>query len=444
MKKITAADFIDNNLRLYSAHSNVRGIPFIGDGFKQSHRKAIWGMIKRGENSDKDTVERISSRIASDTDYHHGVGSMEMTVVGLAQDYAGSNNIPLLEKHGQFGDRLNKKPAAPRYIKTKISSQFRSILKKEDDILFDHLQSNGMQVEPKYFIPLLPLVLINGAEGMGTGHATYILAHNPSDIKQAIISILDGKKLKKHSLVPWWKGFNGTVTRDTETGQVTIEGKYSISNGRSSIISITELPIGSQSDSYKSHLDKLEDKDIILDYDNLSDKNGFEFNIRVPKAFTLKSEEEIKKTFKLVAKETENLTVWDSEGVLKRYDCVEELLVDWVNWRVARFEDRRQALIGKMSSDIAWANMKILFIRYYLANYQFFRDTPTKQLIEKLVLDGFDRHDELLSMPMRNLTHDKIKELEKDVEKLQVSLNQLEADNAVSMFKRELKEFKYE
>lgn len=438
--KVTASEFIDNNLRLYSAHSNVRGIPFIGDGFKQAHRKAVWGMLKRGESADKDTVERISARIASDTDYHHGVGSLESTIVGMAQDFAGSNNISLFEKHGQFGDRLNKKPAASRYIKTKVSKNFRAILKKEDDILFDHIISNGQVVEPKYFIPMLPLVLINGAEGMGTGHSTYILAHNPSDIKAAILKLLEGKRLQKHSLIPWWNGFKGTVTRDSATGQVTIEGKYTLKKeGRAPIISVTELPVGAQSDTYKAHLDKLEDRELIVDYDNLSDKNGFEFSIRVPKAVALKSDEELKKLFKIVSKESENLTVWNGDGVLTRYECVEDLLSDWTTWRLERFEERRIALMKKIGQDIAWASLKIKFIKYYLQNYKFFRDTPNKELVAQLIKDGFSRHDELLGMPMRNLTHDKIKELENDVSMLEKQLSTLQEDTAQEMFIRELK-----
>ena len=438
--KISASEFIDNNLRLYSAHSNIRGIPFIGDGFKQAHRKAVWGLLKRGESADKDTVERISSRAASDSDYHHGVGSLEATIVGMAQDFAGSNNIPLLEKHGQFGDRLNKKAAASRYIKTKLGKNFRALFKKEDDILFDHIISNNQQVEPKYFIPMLPLVLINGAEGMGTGHSTYILAHNPSDIKASILKLLDGKKLQKHSLVPWWNGFKGTVSRDRETGQVSIEGKYSIKKeGRNCTICISELPIGAQSDTYKAHLEKLEDREIIIDYDNLSDKDGFEFSVRVPRTITLKSDEELKKIFKIVSKETENLTVWNGDGVLTRYECVEDLLTDWTRWRLERFEERRIALINKIGKDIAWANLKIRFIRYYLQNYEFFRDTPNKQLEAQLIKDSFERHDELLSMPMRNLTHDKIKELENDVSLLEKQQSSLKEDTAKDMFVRELK-----
>lgn len=436
---LSASSFIDDKLRLYSAHSNVRGIPFIGDGFKEAHRKAVWGIMKRGENADKDTVERIAARAASDTDYAHGVGSLEGTMVGLAQDYAGSNNIPLFEKFGQFGDRLNKKPSASRYIKTKLAPYFRQLFRKEDDLIFEHVVSNGMEVEPKYFTPILPLVLVNGAEGMGTGHSTYIMSYNPADLKAAIQKLLDGKELKPNTLLPWWKGFNGTVSRDPESGQVFVEGKFERKEGRVGTITITELPIGQQSDSYKAHLDKLEDKELINDYDNLSDKNGFEFAVRVPKSTMAKSDEEIKRLFKLVSRETENLTVWDGDGVLRRFDTVEELLAEWVTWRVARYEDRRQALIKKVQGDIAWATERYRFIMFYLKNVAFFRDTDNKALYARLESEKFQRVDDLLGMSMRSLTKQRIEELKNEVEKLKITLDELRNDTASAMFKRELK-----
>jgi len=440
--KISASEFIDEKLRLYSAHSNVRGIPFIGDGFKQSHRKALDGMMRRGENADKDTVERIAAATASVTDYAHGVGSLEGTIVGMAQNFAGSNNLPLFEAHGQFGNRLNKKPSASRYIKTKLSPMFRQLFRKEDDLIFERINSNGLWVEPKYFTPILPLVLVNGAEGMGTGHSCYIMSYNPKDIKSSILKLLDGKSLKPNSLLPWWRGFNGTVERDKVTGQIVIEGKYAVKEGRNVIITVTELPIGVQSDQYKAHLEKLEDRGIITDYDNLSDKNGFEFVIRVPRSTLALPPDEIKKLFKLISRESENLTVWNSDGVLTRYENVEDLLGDFVVWRVDRYEDRRVALIKKIKADIAWAGLKIRFILFYIANYKFFRDTSNKELQARLVAEGFERHDELLGMPMRNLTRDKIAELEKDVKDLEVALKGLMADDAISMFKRELEELK--
>jgi DNA gyrase/topoisomerase IV subunit A len=186
----------------------------------------------------------------------------------------------------------------------------------------------------------------------------------------------------------------------------------------------------------------LEDREVVNDYDNLSDKRGFEFVVRVPRATLLKSDEELKKLFKLVARESENLTVWNGDGVLVRYETVEDLLVDWVNWRVALYETRRLAMIKKVEADIAWANLKVRFIRFYLVNYKFFKDTPNKELIARLVAEGFTRHDELLAMPMRNLTHDKIRELEQDVEDLKQVLGGLKTDNAADMYRRELKELK--
>lgn len=439
---LSASQFIDDRLRLYSAHSNVRGIPFLGDGMKQAHRKAVWGMLKRGENAGFDTVERIAAAAASTTDYHHGVGSLEGTIVTLAQSFAGANNVPLFDKMGQHGDRLYHRPSASRYIKAKLASYFRQLFPKDDDLIFEHVVSNGMEVEPRFFTPLLPLVLVNGAEGLGTGHSTFIFAYNPDDLKAAILKLLDGKGLRANTLVPWFRGFNGTVTRDKETGQVVIEGRYEAKPGRTPTLVVTELPIGVQSDQYKVHLEKLEDRELVTDFDNLSDKKGFEFVLRVPRSTLAKSDEELKKLLKLVTRTTENLTVWDGDGVLKRYDSVEALLEDWVTWRVARMEDRRMALIKKIQADIAWASLKIRFIRYYLKNVAYFRDTPNKELQARLVEEGFERHTELLDMPMRNLTHDKIKELEKDVEDLKLELKSLQADTAVEMYRRELKGLK--
>lgn len=376
------------------------------------------------------------------TNYAHGVGSLEGTIIGLAQDFAGSNNIPIFEKFGQFGDRLNKKAAASRYVKVKLAPYFRQLFRKEDDLIFEFMSSNGMLVEPKYFTPMLPLVLINGAEGMGTGHSTYIMSYNPEEIKSSIVKILDGKKLKPNTLLPWWNGFRGGVSRDKDTGQIEITGTYNIKDGRTPILTVTELPIGIQSDQYKAHLDKLEDREIILSYDNLSDKNGFEFVIRIPKSTAQKSDEEIKKLFKLVSRETENLTVWNGDGVLQRYDNVETLLEDWVAWRTARFEDRRQALIKKTEEDIVWASERYKFIIFYLKNVNFFRDNETKVITDRLTQEGFTRIDDLLSMPMRSLTKQRIEELKKEVEKFQVLLESLKVDTAVAMFKRDLKEVK--
>lgn len=445
MQNTSVTKFLDEKLRLYSAHSNVRGIPFIGDGFKQAHRKALWGMLKRGEGADKDTVERIAAATASATDYHHGVGSMEATIVGLAQNFAGSNNIPLFEAYGQFGNRLSKKASASRYIKSKLSASYRALFKREDDLIITQHVSNGMEVEPHFFTPILPLVLVNGAEGMGTGHSTYILSYNPTDLRTLIALVLSGKELTPGKLLPYWNGFNGTVSRDVATNQVVIEGKYEIEKKRfGAVIKVTELPVGMQSDAYEAHLLKMEDAGTISNYDNLSEEDGFEFIITVPNNSKLlnQSDAELKKSLKLISRETENLTVWDGEGALLRFESAEALLEHWVGWRLARYEDRRLALIKKLQSDIDWASEKVRFIKFYLANVKFFRDNGKADILARLTEEKFKEADRLLSMPIYNLTRDKIKELEEELDELRKAQKALKEDNATDMFKREIKELK--
>ena len=439
-ESVMVKTFIDEMLKPYSAHSNVRGIPFLGDGMKQSQRKAIYGFLCRGENSDKDTVERISARVCSDTDYHHGVGSMEGTVVCLAQKFTGSNNISLIESFGQFGNRLSKKPASSRYIKAKLSSNFRKLFKKEDDLILQHYYSNGDKIEPHYFIPLLPMSLINGAEGMGTGHSTYIMSHNPADIKAAIQQILKGKKLTKGKLIPWFKGFKGTVERDSETNQIVITGNYELTGGLTLLIN--ELPIGIQNDPYEVHLHKLIDKEIIKNFTNSSDEEGFDVTIIAPRTTIALSHEEILKQFKLVSRETENLTLWDTNGSLKRFDCAEDIVEEFVEWRLGKYEERRLALIKVVEDDIVDIDERIRFINFYLSNHNMFKSTPKKELLELLLTNEFRSPERLLGMQIWSLTYDRILELNKELDKQLVYLETLRIDTAKEMFQRELNDLK--
>lgn len=432
--------FFDSHLKLYSAHSNVRGIPFLGDGFKQAQRKAMWGMLARGENAGKNTVERIAAACASDTDYHHGVGSLEGTIVGLAQDFAGSNNMNLLCPEGQFGSRLDKKPSASRYIKTQLHENFRKLHRKEDDAIMEFNTSNGDKIEPKFFIPILPTVLINGAQGMGTGHATNIFSYNPTEIKEAVIKVLNGKTLSNFDLTPYFNGFTGEVSRDKATGQVSTKGKLTVVN--TTTIKITELPVGMESDPFENKLFKLQDKGLITDFDNQWD-DGFDITVKVPRSTTQKSEEELYKMFGLVSKDSENFTVWNTTGYVQKFEAPEEMIVEFVGWRLKMYEVRRQKQIKDTNEAVDWASTKIRFIKFYLKNTTTFKNSSKKDLIVYLQENDFAEYDRLLSLSMWNLTKDKIAELERELDELKVHLKMLENETAIGMYKNELRDFKY-
>ncbi len=434
---IPASAFFNTAFKEFSLYDNVRSIPRITDGLKISQRKAVYGILQRGENAGLMQVERLASFIAASTDYHHGVGSMASTVVGMANNYAGSNNCNLFVPEGQFGSRLTAESAAHRYIETKLSPYFRALFPKADDVILEHNYTDGERIEPKTYAPLLPLVLVNGAEGTGTGHACLIMSYNPTEVRDACLKALEGKKLKHGTLTPWFRGFTGTVDRNPETGQVIITGVLEVVN--TTTIQISELPIGTYLDGFKARLNKLEDEGFIKDYEDRSTEGGFDFKISVPRSTTALSEEELYKKFGLIRRDTENYTVWGVDGILRRFDSVEQIIEAFVPWRLEMMEKRRQHIIADLTEQVRFANEVIRFIRFYLANTKVFRDTSKKELVELLLSKDFVDYERLLSMQIWSLTKDKIAELEKKCEDLAKSLEAAKADTSAAMYKRELK-----
>jgi len=439
---IALSDFINSALKLFSQADNNRSIPNI-DGLKPAQRKAIYGTLLRGENAGTLQVERLSAFIAERTNYHHGVGSMISTIAGMAANlYPGSNNMNLFVPEGQFGSRLTKEPGAGRYIESALSPSFRMLFKKEDDAILEHYENDGEKIEPKFYLPILPVSLINGANGTGTGHACEIKSYHPLEVRDACLKVLEGKKLKRNSMVPWFRGYHGSVTRNPETGQVITKGVLEVVN--TTTIRITELPVGVFLDQYKETLSKLEEAGFISDWDDSSTEDSFDFLVKVPRAVTALSEDELYQKFKLIGRDTENFTIWNSEGKLQRFECSEDLIEMFVNWRVKFYEVRRQRQISDINELIRYQSEVIRFIRFYLANTKVFKDTGKKELIELLLKNNFNDYDRLLSMSIWNLTRDKIAELEAKLEDYKKQLEVLMNDTADNMYKRELKAFTYQ
>lgn len=441
--KISVRPFFNTAVKTYSHKDNERSIASITDGFKPSQRKAVYGTLKgRGERPPLLSVERLSAGVAERTDYHHGVGSMVSTIAGMAATkYPGSNNMNLFLPEGQFGSRLTPEPGAGRYIESTISPYFRQIFKKEDDIILKHHLVDGDPIEPITYIPLLPFVLINGSSGTGTGHASEIKSYHPHDIRDAVLSVLNDKPLKHNTLVPWFRGFHGKVTRNPETGQVITRGKLQVIN--STVIHITELPVGVFLDSYKDFLNGLIDKGFIKDYEDTTSEESFDFRIIAPRTTTALPEEELYQKFKLIGRDTENFTVWNVAGCLERFESAEALIEEFIPWRLERYEERRQVTIDEVTESIRFQSEVVRFIKFYLANVKTFSGSPKKELIQVLLDNKFEDYDKLLSMAIWNLTRDKIEELENKLVDLKKTLKDLEADTAVEMYKRELKAFTY-
>jgi DNA topoisomerase-2 len=440
-RNIRAKHFFGSAFKGFSLYDNVRSIPLLFDGLKPSQRKAVYGVQLRGENASEIQVERLAAQVAASTDYHHGTGSMESTIVGMANNYAGTNNMNIFEPSGQFGSRLTREAASPRYIFTKFSPYFRQLFKKEDDGILEHILVDGEKIEPKFFMPILPMVLVNGAQGTGTGHACLIMNYNPNDVRDAVLAIVNGKKLKPGTLTPWFKGFRGSVERVAETGQVVVKGILEVVN--STTIRITEIPVGMYLDQYKDHLMKLEEADFIKDFEDRSTEESFEFMVTVPRSTSALDHDTLMQKFKLISRDTENFTVWNEDGVLERMESAEAIVERFTEWRISRYEDRRQKLMSETTEAIRWMSEKLRFILFYLANVDQFKNKKKEDLVALLLKNKFEDYDRLLQMPMWNLTKDKIDELKRQIGDQKTYLATLEADTAKAMYVRELKEFKY-
>ena len=173
--EIPIEDFVNKELILFSRADNVRSIPCAVDGFKPGQRKILFSCFKRNLKSEI-KVAQLAGYVSEHSAYHHGEISLCMTIVNMAQVFVGSNNLNLLQPLGQFGTRLQggKDAASPRYIFTNLSSLARTIFHPADDPLLNYLNDDGQSIEPEWYIPVIPMLLVNGGDGIGTGWSTGI------------------------------------------------------------------------------------------------------------------------------------------------------------------------------------------------------------------------------------------------------------------------------
>src|SRR5210317_338299 len=213
VKQLGISEFIHKDLVNFSLADLKRSIAHVADGLKPSQRKVMYSCFTKGLTSEM-KVAQLAAYVSEKTSYHHGEVSLADTIVKLAHTFVGSNNAQLLEPCGQFGTRLmgGKDASQPRYIFTKLAKHTRSLFDPRDDAVLNYLDDDGKSIEPEYYVPIIPTVLVNGTEGIGTGFSCYVPPFNPSDICANIERIIDGKELVP--MKPWFKGFKGRMFLD--------------------------------------------------------------------------------------------------------------------------------------------------------------------------------------------------------------------------------------
>lgn len=424
-------DFIDKEFILFSRYDVERSIPSAIDGLKPSQRKVLFGAFKKNMTTDT-KVAQFSGYVAEKSAYHHGEVSLQGTIVGMAQNYVGANNINFLIPSGQFGSRLmgGKDSASARYIFTRLSPETRKIFLSVDDNILKYLDDDGDQIEPEYYVPCIPTLLVNGSNGIGTGFSTSIPAFNPRDVVNNVKRMIVGDD--PLDMMPWYRGFRGTI-EETSPGVYISKGKYAILG---KTVTISELPIGTWTNDYKEFLEGLFEKKILTDFREKHTEESVFFELDfsgVPDVSILKLETTIRTT---------NMHAFDAKGGVKKYDSPLDILKEWFAVRKKFYIKRKQFLLSDLSTRSIISENKSRFITMINNGELVVSKKFEKVLAEELEALKFYKVEHsfsyLLNMKILSMTVKRAAELAEDAKKLHEEVVVLKETTTESMWENDL------
>lgn len=438
----TISEFLSQEYKDFSLYTiENRAIPSVIDGFKPTHRKIIFISNEIWKNGQEKALKvfQLAGKVASDAFYHHGNTSLESSIITMAQSF--KNNLPLLEEIGQFGSLRSPEPAAARYIGTKLNKNFRLLYK--DFELLEYKEEEGESIEPFYFLPIVPTILINGSSGIAVGFKSNILNRNPLDIINCCESILKGKRF--HEIKPHNNFFKGVYERDTENHKKWfIRGIVKIIN--TTTVKISELPPSMTFEKYENILDGLVDNKIIVSYED-NCKDSIDYTIKFTREnLSQYNEEKLIKILQLEETETEIFTTLDEKGKLKIFETEREIVDYFVNFRLTYYIKRKDYKISTLKSELKMLSNKGRFIKSILENKIEVKNRPKLDLIndiDKMGLDQIDNsYDYLLRLPIWSLTKEVFDKLKDDYKSRKQYLEELEMVDPKNMYLDDLSELK--
>ena len=433
LPSITYEKFIDQEFIHFSTYDNTRSIPNILDGFKTGQRKIMYAAFKKRLTTEI-KVAQFSGYVAEHAGYHHGETSLSGTIVGLAHDYIGTNNINLFEPKGQFGTRLmgGKDAASERYIFTKLNSITRKIFREYDDETLEYLEDDGDSVEPIYYVPIIPMVLVNGAKGIGTGFSTDIMCYNPIQIINKLTLML---KNQSHDIdiEPFYNKFKGTIV-PISNHKYLIRGLYKITGNK---VNITELPIGIWTQDYKEYIEGLiepsKNKSFIKDLQDMSTEELVDFTIEfypgiieklTNSYITIENSYEVSELEKLLklytTQTTTNMHLFDHNVQLKKYNSASEIIEAYFPVRLEYYSSRKDLQLAKLKKELLILNNKARFMTNILDDKIDLRKKKKDVINELLTTMKFDKdpnnlnYDYLIKMPMDSVCEEEVDKLLKN------------------------------
>lgn len=461
--KISFQDLINKELIHFSIYDNARSIPSLCDGLKPSQRKILYYMLKKNI-TDVIKVAQLSGYVSAEMSYHHGETSLQGAIIGLAQNFVGSNNINLLYPDGEFGSKYQngKDAASPRYIFTKLNDITNLIFNKSDLPLLDYLNDDGSSIEPEYFVPIIPMILVNGCSGIGTGYSTYIPPYNPKDVISNLMRKLDNKKQLK--MKPYFNGYNGVI-EELESGKYITKGKWEKINDTH--LRITELPIGMGITIYKDFLETLIEnsvsvkkgdkkqtknkvrKIVLKDVQNKTkDENSPLFEIEFKDSILLNDliksqtlEKELKLTKQL---STNNMYLFNENLILTKFNTPNTIISTFYDIRLEYYLKRKIYITKQLQQELIILEAKVRFIKEYINRKLDINNKSKKFIVELLEKHKYPYQDNtfdyLLNLPIYSLTLERIENLNKQCNSKQKELEYIQSKTHQELWKIDLLE----
>ncbi|KAI9823498.1 MAG: DNA topoisomerase 2 [Sarea resinae] len=472
--KISYTDFVNKELILFSMADNMRSIPSVIDGLKPGQRKVLWSCFKRNLKKDLKVVE-LAGLVSGLAAYQHGEASLQQTIVGLAQTFAGSNNVNCLEPSGNFGSRLQGGGdcASARYIYTRLSPFARRVFHQLDDPLLTYNTDDEKLIEPQIYCPVVPMILVNGADGIGTGWSSQIPNYNPEDIVENLKLMMDGQPPK--TMTPWFRGWTGEIT-DLGANRYKFSGV--IRQTGDNEVEITELPVRIWTQDFK---EKLEDiiraekiPSFIKDYTDYNTHLKVHFIVQMEdKHMKIALEEGLEEKFKLSRTlATSNLVAFDAEGRITKYATVEDILKEFYYHRIKFYEKRKAHQLAEMQKQLDKLSNQARFVQMIIDGKLVVSKKKKSDLIAELKQKNFkgfpkikealkegelepmadeeseedveadaNAYDYLLGMAIWSLTRERVEKLLRQIGDKELEIDELIKLSKEDLWKRDLDEF---
>ncbi len=428
-------EFVDKDLIHFSNYNLERSIPNVMDGLKTSQRKILYSALKRNLKNEI-RVAQFAGYVSEHSGYHHGEASLNEAIIGMAQDFVGTNNIPWLVPQGQFGTRLvgGKDSASPRYIHTYLQPYIQNLVPSDDLDCLVYRDDDGILVEPEWYAPILPMLLVNGCRGIGTGYSTFIPQFSPDVLKKMLLQWLQSGSGLDTELTPYYKGFKGTINKDSK-GDYIVKGVWKTEKGE---MLITELPVGTWTSDFREWLDKLVTDGTIKDYSDTSTDTDVHIKVKL-----IESAEPVEKLLVDKLKLT-NMHAFNSKCVIHKYNSPNEILHEFAHMRLDLYEKRRGHLLKVLRDKLPYHENVVRFIK------QQCQATPKPDIRRKTpeeceaLLEGEkfakikDSYDYLLDLPIKSLTLKNAQKHEKDLEDLKQKIVEIEKTTSKQMWVSEL------